>query len=759
MRYSRGRGACLNRRLARRREVVWRSLRPVVGLATRPERQVIAMRRRFLLIPTIVALLGPVLVGQQPPEDQSRVTFRAEVNFVEVDAIVTDDDGNFVPGLTIDDFEIFEDGEPQDVTNFSQVTIPIEKAEQPLFADAPIEADVQTNAREYDGRLYMILLDDLHTAALRTSLVKTAARQFIENEVGANDQVAIIHTSGRSDVSQEFTNSRHRLLASIDKFLGRKLRSSALERQDRYNTLTRVNRDDQLREEFGRIEDSATAGSDVLDPLDLQRGTQAESMLRTLRASAELLTNVRGRRKTVLLISEGIDYDIYGYSNNAFTSVVREEIRDVMAAATRGNVAIYSVDPRGLTSGLEESIEMQAPTAYPTVIDISPRSFADEVRVAQDSLRVLSEETGGLAFVNSNDLGAAFKTIVKDNSSYYILGYYAKNDRRDGSFREIEVRLKQPDLNVRARNGYMAPSGKPKDAELLEIENASSELREVLNNPLQVAGLTMAATTASFKGERPNASVSVTVQLAGSSLGFVETDGKYATAIELSVMVLDDDGKIRGGDHQNIDMALGADAYGLVRQGGIRLMSRLDLKPGRYQLRVAGRETGGGRIGSVFKDLDVPDFSKASLSMSDIILSTIESTAGTPTARPDETLKPLLPGPPTTDRVFAADDQISLFVDVYDNEVKKPHKVDISTSVLSTEGTVIFGADEVRDSSDLAGKPGGYGHSATIPLQSLSPGLYVLKVEARSRLKADELIVKQVPFRVRPAGTPRDLGH
>jgi hypothetical protein len=160
----------------------------------------------------------------------------------------------------------------------------------------------------------------------------------------------------------------------------------------------------------------------------------------------------------------------------------------------------------------------------------------------------------------------------------------------------------------------------------------------------------------------------------------------------------------------------------------------------------------------VFADLEVPDFSTQDLVLSDIIMTSIESTAGTPTAKPDEQLGQLLPGPPTTDRVFANDDQISLFVDVYDNETKRPHKVDITTSLLSSDGAELFSAGEERDSTELAGAAGGYGHQATIPLQSLSPGLYVLRVEARSRLKSDEVVRKEVPFRVRPAGTPRELG-
>lgn len=724
---------------------------PVTGRLPEIQRlRVKTMRRFVFFVPILFLLLGPSLDGQQtapPAADQPSVTFRAEVNFVEIDAIVTDADGNFVHGLQASDFEIHEDGERQAIEAFGVVDIPLERAERPLFAEVPIEPDVVTNAREYDGRLYLMILDDLHTNALRSRTVKEAARRFIERDLGANDQVAIVYTSGRSDASQEFTNSRVRLLASIDKFVGRKLRSPTLERIEEYER--------QLRGR--RPEEEQVSDSNILDPLDSQRGLQAQTMLRTLKASAELLTNVRGRRKTLLLISEGIDYNIYDYVASRYSSTVLDDVRDVIATATRGNVAIYSIDPRGLTAGMEDSIEMLAPSLQPTIVDISPQSFTRDVRISQDSLRVFAEETGGMAFVGSNDIASAFQQVVVDNSSYYILGYHPTNDKRNGRFRSIEVRTTRPGLRVRARKGYVAPTGKPREIDLIDVENTSLEVREALNNPLQVSGLTMAATAAAFKGDDRDGSVSVTVQLSGPGLQFTEQDGRFRNTIELSIVALDRDGKIRGGDRQEVAMELKPETYELVHRGGMRLQSRLSLKPGQYHLRVAGRET-SGRVGSVFYDLDVPDYSDGDLIISDVLMTSIEATAGTATARADEQLKDLLPGPPTTDRSFAQDDEITLFADVYDNETTRPHKVDITTSVLSTEGTTMFKAEDERDSSELAGRPGGYGHAATVPLQNMAPGLYVLRVEARSRLKSDEPVVREVPFRVRPAGTPREFG-
>src|SRR6266508_1752209 len=153
-----------------------------------------------VVVALALAFGGAAMLGQteQPP-----VTFKVEINLVEVDAFVTDAQGNPVPGLTAADFEVLEDGKPQKISSFSLVNIPIERGDRPLFASAPIEPDVQTN-RLVDGRIYLIVLDDLHTDFTRTPRVKAALRQFIERNFGANDVAAIVYTSGRADASQDF---------------------------------------------------------------------------------------------------------------------------------------------------------------------------------------------------------------------------------------------------------------------------------------------------------------------------------------------------------------------------------------------------------------------------------------------------------------------------------------------------------------------------------------------------------------------------
>src|SRR5688572_26447591 len=188
------------------------------------------MTKRLLILFVTLAVSAVTLRPQsqpQPPQ-QPPITFRAEVNYVEVDARVLDKDGKFIADLKPEDFQVFEDGKPQKVSAFSLVNIPLERVERPLFASKPVESDVRNNMQAADGRIYVIMLDDLHTAALRSQRVKLAARQFIERYVGANDLAAVVHTSGRGDNSQEFTTSQGRLLRAVDRFMGQKLNSSTM---------------------------------------------------------------------------------------------------------------------------------------------------------------------------------------------------------------------------------------------------------------------------------------------------------------------------------------------------------------------------------------------------------------------------------------------------------------------------------------------------------------------------------------------------
>ena len=697
------------------------------------------MNRKLVLAAGIVCA-GVVAAAQQPapqaPAEPPPLTFRVEVNYVEVDAVVTDAQGNAVTDLTQADFDVLEDGRPQKVTAFSQVNIPIQRGERPLFASTPIEPDVQTNEAA-DGRLYLIVLDDLHTTFSNTPRVKAALRQFLEGSFGTNDLAAVVYTSGRARDGQDFTNNPRLLLASIDKFIGRNLPSATSER---FAANGRACAPASI---------SGTRISPTLDPCEAERGFNARTSMSAVRRLADFMAGVRGRRKAMLLISEGISYDVTDVFNNRSANIVLDETRDAIAAATRGNVAIYAIDPRGL-AGVDGLAEIGG-VPEESRNDSPARGFLSELQLSQMSLRTITGETGGFAALNRNDFAEAFARIVRENSSYYVLGYYPANDRRDGRFRRIEVRVKRPGLQVRSRRGYVAPRGRaPEPARAAAaLGPAGSAAAEAMSSPIPVGGVPVTVFAAPYKGTPPNASVAVAVELDVNQFRFTEGNGTMNARAEVVFSAGDAEGKVRGSGRHALDLTLRPETLARAKEHGMRLVTQVDLPPGRYQLRVGVGEE-GGRAGSVLYDLEVPDFSRAPLTMSGVALTSALSTQ-TPTVLPKNPLADFLPGPPVTRREFARGDELGLFAEFYENAPGAPaHGFDITTTLRAEGGRVVFQDTDERSSTELQGSQGGFGYTARIPLRDVEPGLYVLRVEGRSRLAGREATVgRDIQLRVR----------
>ena len=404
-------------------------------------------RVRLTILLSLLAVVA-LRAGQNPqtPANQTP-TFRSGVEYVEVDAIVTDAKGEFVRDLKREDFQVLEDGSRQTISDFTLIDIPVERYDKPLYSPTPIEPDTRANEQPFDGRVYVMVIDDRHTDFSRTPRTKAAARLFIQQRLGANDIMAVVHTAGAEEASQEFTNNKRLLLAAVEKTVGRALPSS---------TFNRIN---QARSSFNTFVD---------DPQDLERAMNAESSLRLLKEIADWFQTVRGRRKAILFISEGIDYDITqvvaGYDNNSPSQPVRfgEPSSTTRAKPSTRRCDRTSASSASTRAGSSFPTSTPRSRAFPTIRRWrSAANLRNELRLSQDSLRALSDETGGFAVTAQNNFVGAFDRIVSDNSSYYVLAYYPPSDKRDGKFHKIEVRVNRPGLTVRARRGYLAPRGRP----------------------------------------------------------------------------------------------------------------------------------------------------------------------------------------------------------------------------------------------------------------------------------------------------------
>ena len=684
---------------------------------------------------TTVPLLLLATLTQTPAPPQPPVTFKVEVNYVEIDANVTDAQGRFVRALTRDDFQVVEDGKPQTLTAFSMVDIPIERMDPPLFSKTAIPPDVVTNRKPFEGRVFVLVLDDLNTRFTRTARTRAAARQFVERYVGANDLVAVVNTSGYGKSMQDFTSNRQLALKAIDAAMGNKADSSTVAALQDYN----MNR--------GVPGAPATANASFNE---IQRYTNARNTLSTLRNLADFMAGMRGRRKAVVYFSEGINYNVTDPIANAHATDVQHEIRDLVAAATRANVNVYSVDPRGLATGMEDAIEIGS---FPTDNTIKSTDLVNEMRLEQDSLRVIADETGGFAVLNQNDFRSGFSRILEDNSSYYVLGYYPTNDKLDGRFRNVQVKVLKPGLQVRARRGYVAPipAKKDKPAKGPAEGKTSPALRDAMDSPIAISGLTISAFAAPFKGAGGKDAIAMAIEIDGRGLKFTTTpQGQFADELEVSFFAADGSGKIKDGARDVIALSLKPQTHDIVGQSALRVIRRIQVPPGKYQLRIGARESGGGNVGTVIYDLDAPDFSKGTLAMSGIALASV-SGSRIPTTSADPSVnefKDVLPAPPSASREFPRQDTLAVFAEVYDNVGKTPHRVEITAAVLSDAGKVVHTTSDTRKSEELQGATGGYGYTTKIALANFAPGRYVLRLTATSLLGKPEPVMREIEFRV-----------
>ena len=666
--------------------------------------------------------LASGVAAQQRPVPRPQATFRGGVTYVEVDAYVTNAHDDPVADLTANDFELIDAGSPQRITTFAAVNLPIGRGGSLPAAAESIQQGVRTNTTPA-GRIYLVVLDDLHVDGARTPAVRTALRRFVEQDLGPTDLTAIVSTSGRPDVSAEFTTDRRHLIEIIDRFLGQKLPSATLGQ-------IQMARDERFQ---GGFKQGPQKKGDRLpafgpDPNAQERVFRAQNTMATLRRLSGFMAGITGRRKAMVLVSEGVDVEVNralddrlgDTEHKGLIAPVVAETQAAIRAATRGNVTVYAVDPRGLADASADLIETT--TAFGPIGIVS---MQDELRTSHDSLRVLAENTGGFAALDRNDLSTAFDRIVRENSTYYLLGFSPVNADSNGRYHTLKVRVKRPGLHVRSRPGYFAarPGDVTPDGDRARSANA---VEQALARPLPIADVPLKMFAAAFKGAGAAATIEIGIEIDASRLDFVEKNGTWTNALDVVVAMTDANGGTVPSLRNTINLAVTPAVLERMRTRGLRVITQATLPPGPYRVHVAVADA-TGKAGSVLDSLDVPDFSSAPLAMSDITLTSM-SAADVPTIG---TKDPRLPAPPTAGREFVRSEAVVVGGEIYEATDRLSHAVIILTQLWQARRVINTSTEQyVADERDDAGER--HRFTSTIPLSNVDPGTYVIHVEART---------------------------
>jgi VWFA-related protein len=660
----------------------------------------------------------PPQTGQQPP------VIRRGINYVSVDVIVTDKKtGNPVLDLNKDDFEVREDKKPQVVQTFDVVKIDAIPEDAVAPAEIKSTYDEEREAKRADVRLFVLLLDDYHVRRGNDMVVKKPLIDFVQNQLGPQDMVAVMYPMTPVD-GITFTRNKSSIIDAINHFEGRKgIYEPRNEFEERYAYYP-VAQVEQIRN-------------------DLSMGA--------LKAAAVRMGGMREGRKSILFVSEGFTSSVPaqlndpvaalpGYGNpyrgspgtdpamtqrqqagEFFDEVdLDTRLKEVYDTVNRNNTSIYAVDPRGLAV-FEYGIES----------GVSQSTDRKVLTQSLDTLRVLADNTDGRAIVNRNDLATGMKQIMRDASGYYLLGYTSSAGPTDGKFHTIDVRVKRPGVDVRARKGYWAYS----------TEDVARATAPPKPGPAPAVASALNAIVEPTRGHAARFWVGIDKGTNGESrVTFVwepiganrpdAADRALPTRVRLTATAPDGKPVFRG----NVPETLGVDPLPPKDGDGAPVSLRpatsatFDAPPGPLELRMVVEGPRGQVVDSSARDITVPDFSKTQVSI---------STPRVYRARTAYEMLAVRKNPdaaPTADRAFSRTERLLVRFSAYGAAAAQP---EVTARLLNRAG------QKMADVPVTVVPPGL--QQIEFPLSSLAAGEYLLEINAKTASgSAQELVAFRV---------------
>ena len=398
---------------------------------------------------------GTLHAQDKPQPGQATPTFRASVDLITTDMIARNSrTEQFISDLKPSEIEIYEDGVKQEIVSFV-LTHGGRVYNQLAPPPAPVQEGIILPQRrptnDAAGRIFLIFIDDFHLQFRETPRTRQLIQKMLRLLIHEGDMFGIVST-GHSSISEQLTYDRQVLESAIERITGGGLTPKEItqgmqtsqgpaELRHRAHVAFSVAYD--LMKNLEKVQNRRKAVLYISSGYDFDPFVEGRLEEQARRAGITDQTDENGQTLTgVDQTRKSADYQSQRSQQELAATDLYRELYDLIKAANRANASLYTIDPRGLIAGpdIDQDINMTDWQAF--------------VRESQDSLRILAENTGGLAIVNQNDFDKGLKRIDNETSDYYVLGYYSSNPDPLRRTRKLEVRTSRPDVTVKARETY-----------------------------------------------------------------------------------------------------------------------------------------------------------------------------------------------------------------------------------------------------------------------------------------------------------------
>ncbi len=594
------------------------------------------MKLSILTLTAIVLLLSVSVFAQTtqptPPPVEDDVV-KISTNLIQLDVVVTDKNGKQVTDLKPEDFEIYENGKKQDVSNFSYILAngANKPADTPTAEQSPkeknkyaIPAPSAKLRLEQVRRTYAIVVDDLGLSFDSTYFVQKALRKFINEQMQDGDLVAIIKTGVGIGALQSFTSDKRQLLAAVDKV--------------KWNPQGRagINTFEPISPNF---EDEINGGIDYQGKVKTVAGTQESAAAQgradqfrnesfavgTLGALSYIIRGLRELpgRKSLMLISEGFSSFSFDVSGRATPNRIVDSMRTLADLANRSSVVIYTIDPRGLRAEGMALAQDDITSTFPGSAGSNSREQrADKFIDSQQSLRYLAYETGGIPFVNQNGINYGLNKVTEDQNGYYLMGYQPDAETFDpkrAKFNNITIKVTRPDFKVRYRSGFFGIT----DKEIRQIpQNPRQKLTAALVSPFGADEINLSLYSIFYNDDRDRSFIRSFVYIDPKELTFkLDNEGFYHTEFNIVAAVYNSDGASANNKINSQTLKFTKEQFARVQRNGIIYNLPVPIiKPDAYQFRIALQDTATGKIGAASQFIEIPDLSKKKLTLSNLVV-------------------------------------------------------------------------------------------------------------------------------------------